>query len=453
MKEPDLFSARAQRERRHAPLAERMRPESLAEFVGQHEILAEGRLLRRAIESDRLPSMVLWGPPGSGKTALAAVIAATTGAEFVPFSAVLGGVREIRAIVAAAADRRDQHARRTVLFIDELHRLNKAQQDALLPHVERGTVTMIGATTENPSFEVNAALLSRARVFVLEPLADEHLAMIVNRALDDAERGLGRRGLSIDDEALEAMCKSAQGDARRALNALEAAAEHLAASGSDERRITRELTEEAVQHRALLYDKAGEEHYNVVSAFIKSLRGSDPDAAVYWMTRMLEAGEDPRFVLRRMIIFASEDVGNADPRALQVACAALEAHEFVGLPESALCLTQAATYLACAPKSNSSLTAYVRARKDVREYGALPVPKKLRNAPTGLMRSLDYGRDYRYPHDFEGSYVPEHYLPDELVGRAYFTPSDNGAEREMAERLAAWRRRRDREDEDGGADE
>ena len=439
MKEPDLFSAQAAREQRHAPLAERMRPRRLDEFVGQEQILGPGKLLRRAIESDRLPSMVLWGPPGCGKTALAAVVATSTGAEFVPFSAVLGGVREIRAIAADAATRRDRLARRTVLFIDEIHRLNKAQQDALLPHVERGTLILIGATTENPSFEVNAALLSRCRVFTLEPLDEAQLGRLVDAALADEERGLGARGLQIDDEARAALIQAAGGDGRRALNTLEVAAEHLAAGGEHGGRIDRALVEEAVQQRTLIYDKAGDEHYNVVSAFIKSLRGSDPDAAVYWMTRMLEAGEDPRFVLRRMIIFASEDVGNADPQALQLACAALQAHEFVGLPESTLCLSQAATYLACAPKSNSALTAYVRARKDVREHGGLPVPHKLRNAPTGLMRQLGYGRAYRYPHDFEGHYVPERYLPDALRDRIYYTPAAAGHEKTIGQRLAAWR--------------
>ncbi len=434
-----MFRARAERERRHAPLAERMRPRALGDVVGQAHLLGEGKALRGAIESDRLHSMILWGPPGCGKTALASVIAATTGAEFVPFSAVLGGVREIREIAGEAGLRRDQHARRTVLFIDEIHRLNKAQQDALLPHVERGTFVLIGATTENPSFEVNAALLSRARVFALRPLEADALGALVERALADRERGLGGRDLRLDGDAREALVAAARGDGRRALNLLEAAADHLAAAGDAQGRLTREAIEEAAQHRTLLHDKAGEEHYNVVSAFIKSLRGSDPDAAVYWMTRMLEAGEDPRFVLRRMLIFASEDIGNADPQALQVAAAALQAHELVGLPESTLNLSQAACYLAAAPKSNASLLAYVRARKDVRELGALPVPAKLRNAPTGLMKELGYGQDYRYPHDFEGHYVPETYLPDELCGRRYYTPSESGAEREIGARLEALR--------------
>jgi putative ATPase len=379
--------------------------------------------------------MILWGPPGCGKTALATVIANRTGAYFAPFSAVLGGVREIREIVKHAGDRRDTQGVRTILFIDEIHRLNKAQQDALLPHVERGTVTLIGATTENPSFEVISALLSRSKVFVLKPLSEDHLKAIVRRALGDEEHGLGKLQLHLADAALDDLCRAAHGDARRALNTLEAAAAYLGGSGQE---ITREVIREAVQHRTLLYDRAGDEHYNVVSAFIKSLRGSDPHAAVYWMTRMLEAGEDPRFVLRRMIIFASEDIGNADPQALQIAVAALAAHEFVGLPESTLNLSQAVAYLACAPKSNSALLAYARARKDVRETGALPVPVHLRNAPTGLMRDLGYGREYKYPHNFDGHYVPEDYLPEELRGREYYTPADIGFEKIIGERLRAW---------------
>ncbi len=441
MKERDLFSHQADKERRHAPLADRMRPQSLAEFVGQEQILGAGRLLQQAIEADVLPSAILWGPPGCGKTALASVIAASTGAVYIPFSAVLGGLKEIREIMRAAETRRNAHRERTILFIDEIHRLNKVQQDGLLPHVERGTVTLIGATTENPSFEVNAALLSRCKVFVLKTLTDDQLQVIIEKALADPERGLGALKLSIDDDAGQDLCRAAQGDARRALNTLEASAAYLASAKEyvGKKCITREIVREAAQHRTLLYDRAGEEHYNVISAFIKSLRGSDPDAAIYWMTRMLEAGEDPRFILRRLIIFASEDVGNADPQALQLATAALAAHEMVGLPESALCLSQTVSYLACAPKSNSALTAYARARKDVRGRGALPVPMHLRNAPTGLMRKLGYGREYRYPHDFEGRYLKERYLPDELSDRRYYTPAASGYEKTIAERLAAWR--------------
>ncbi|NMB75332.1 MAG: replication-associated recombination protein A [Myxococcales bacterium] len=425
--------------RADAPLAERMRPKELLEFVGQEEILGPGRLLSEAIRQDHLPSMILWGPPGCGKTALASVIARTTGAVFVPFSAVLGGVREIREIVERARLSRAREGKPTILFIDEIHHLNKSQQDALLPHVERGTVTLIGATTENPSFEVNAALLSRCRVFLLKPLSEEHLAAIARRAISDAERGLGALGLTIEPEALELLARASQGDARRTLNTLEAAARYLASRG--EKTITPDTVREAVQHKALLYDRTGEEHYNLVSAFIKSLRGSDPDAAVYWMTRMLEGGEDPRFLLRRMLIFASEDIGNADPRALVLAAAALSACEFVGLPEAVLTLSQLATYLACAPKSNASLLAWTRARKDVVEHGPLSVPLHLRNAPTSLMKNLGYGKEYRYPHDFAGNYVPENYLPEKLLRRRYYTPTDNGAEAEIARRLEELRAR------------
>ena len=428
-------------------MADRMRPRSLDEFVGQEEILGQRRLLVELIEADNIPSMILWGPPGCGKTALAAVIANTTGSVFEPFSPVLGGVKEIRTIVKNAEVRRDAHRKRTILFIDEIHRMNKAQQDALLPHVERGTVTLIGATTENPSFEVISALLSRSKVFVLKTLSEEQLAVIVKRGIEDQERGLGKLQLKLANEPLADLVRAARGDARRALNTLEAAAHYLAATDGG-MEITQEVVREAVQHRTLLYDRAGEEHYNVVSAFIKSLRGSDPDAAVYWMTRMLEAGEDPRFILRRMIIFASEDIGNADPQALVVATAALQAHEMVGLPESALNLSQAVSYLACAPKSNSALTAYARARKDVRELGALGVPLHLRNAPTGLMRDIGYGKDYKYPHNFGDHYVVEEYLPEELKGRVYYTPSESGVEKEIKERLEEWREKREEGEEE-----
>ncbi len=437
MGRPDLFGSQADKEHRHAPLAERMRPRNVGELLGQEELLGADRLLQRAIDEDRLPSMILWGPPGCGKTTLAAVIARTTNAEFVSLSAVMSGVRELREIAQAAKERRDAYHTRTVLFLDEIHHLNKSQQDALLPHVERGVMILIGATTENPSFEINAALLSRCTVFVLKPLSEEHLAIIVRQALADRERGLGDRGLSIDDEALADLCRTAVGDARRALNAIEAAAEFVAAKGQT--LITRAVVAEAAAHRTLLYDRASEEHYNVVSAFIKSLRGSDPHAAVYWMTRMLEAGEDPRFILRRMIIFASEDIGNADPRALSVATAALTAHEFVGLPESALNISQVVCYLATAPKSNSALLAYARARRDVYELGNLPVPLHLRNAPTNLMRDLGYGKDYRYPHNFAGHYISEDYLPDALRGREYYAPADQGFEAEIADRMRSWK--------------
>jgi putative ATPase len=423
----DLFEHASQKdEATLAPLAERMRPTRLEDFVGQEHLTGEGRFLRRAIQQGLVPSLILWGPPGTGKTTLAHLIARATGTAFESLSAVLSGVKDIRETVARAQERWRLNRQRTLLFIDEIHRFNKAQQDALLPHVEKGTVTLIGATTENPSFEVNAALLSRARVVTLRGLEEEELVALLRRAAAEP-RGLGGK-VQVDDEALTFIVQASGGDARRALTALEAAAAH---GGT---RVDKAIAEEALQHKALLYDKAGEEHYNVVSAFIKSMRGSDVDAALYWMTRMLEAGEDPVFIFRRMVIFASEDIGNADPRALGVAVDALRAFELMGLPEGTLPLTQAVTYLALAPKSNAVLTAYAAARAAVTEGGAQPVPAHLRNAPTKLMKSLGYGAGYKYPHNFEGNYVPEDYLPEAIRGRRFYQPTRNGFERELAER-------------------
>ncbi len=433
----DLFRHQAARAQRGQPLAERMRPTSLEAFEGQRHLLAPGKMLERAIVSDQVPSLILWGPPGTGKTTLARIVAKRTGARFVSLSAVGAGVKELREQVAEAAEQRDHFGKRTILFVDEIHRFNKAQQDALLPHVEAGTVTLIGATTENPSFEVNAPLLSRCRVVRLESLGEEALLAILRRALAE-DRELARAGVAVDDELLMIFARAADGDARRALTSLEVAISLAPGPGP----LARETVEQALQRRTLLYDRAGEEHYNVVSAFIKSMRGSDPDAAVYWMTRMLEAGEDPLFVVRRMVIFASEDVGNADPRALQLAVACMEAVRFVGLPEGVLPMTQTAAYLACAPKSNTALTAYARARKDVLERGPLPVPLKLRNAVTSLMQDQGYGGGYRYPHDFDGHYVPERYLPDELAASRYYTPGEQGEEAAIAARLAELERRR-----------
>ena len=425
----------------HAPLAERMRPRTIDEFVGQEHLLGRGHVLRDMIESGRVESLILWGPPGSGKTTLAHLLAAASGAPAVSFSAVLQGVKELRQIIDEAEVALERSEQPTVLFVDEIHRFNKAQQDAFLPHVEAGTITLIGATTENPSFEVIAPLLSRTRVLTLEPLGDAEVGAVIDRALADVEHGLGRQKLVLDAEARGFLVAHAQGDARVALNALE-----LAARLARTRRthtVDVPLLEEAAQQRALRYDKAGEEHYNVISAFIKSLRGGDPDAAVYWMMRMLEAGEDPLFVARRMVIFAAEDVGNAEPQALQVAVAAKDAVHFVGLPEGRIPLAQAATFLATCPKSNAAYRAMLGASEDVRASGALPVPLHLRNAPTPLMKGLGYGAEYRYPHDYADAVVEQDYLPERLAGRRYYEPTDRGREREIAERLRGWRARRE----------
>ncbi|HEY4058615.1 MAG TPA: replication-associated recombination protein A, partial [Kofleriaceae bacterium] len=421
----DLFAASAKKRLVGQPLAERMRPRSLDEVIGQQHLLGPGRILSNLAPGRAIPSLILWGPPGSGKTTLARLLGEILRADLIQLSAVDAGVKDVREAVAKAAECRDQFGTRTLLFIDEIHRFSKSQQDALLPHVEAGTVTLIGATTENPSFGVNAALISRTRVVRLESLDDAQLIALARRALEDSERGLAALDATIDDDVAAQLVSAAQGDARKMYSVLEVAAD-LARRAAPEGPValTAEHIAEAAQGRNLLYDKAGDEHYGVVSVFIKSMRGSDPDAAVYWMTRMLEAGEDPRFVLRRMVIFASEDVGNADPQALAVAVNALQAVELVGLPEGVLPMTQAVTYLALAPKSNTALTAYTAARKLVRERGTLPVPARYRPGSTALDRSMGHGQGYKYPHDFEGHYVPEDYLPDAIAGETIYEPSN-----------------------------
>jgi putative ATPase len=433
-----------------APLSTRMRPRTLDEFVGQEHAVGPGAVLRRALESDTLPSIILWGPPGSGKTTLAGIVAAMTGSAYEAVSAVSSGVAELRRIVDRAAERR-RAGRRTLLFIDEIHRFNKAQQDAILPHVESGLVRLLGATTENPGFEVNAALLSRARVVRLEALDAEAIRRLVERALADSERGLGGRGVELDAEALDELVARSGGDARVALDALEIAAAVTPDEGGH-RRVGRDAVLGALQHPTLLSDRAGDQHYWMVSALIKSVRGSDPDAAVYWLARMLEAGEDPVFVARRLVILAAEDVGMADPGALPVAVAAQQAAHLVGMPEARIPLTQAALHLAAAPKSNSVIRAYAAAAEDARATLQQPVPLHLRNAVTALDRELGAGRGYRYAHDHPDGIVEQQHLPDALAGRRYYEPSGNGAEAGVADRLDRIRRELARRgDEEGPA--
>jgi putative ATPase len=445
----DLFEYQAQQTAASGqPLPEKLRPRNLEEFMGQVRWVAEGQLLRRAIEQDRLFSMILWGPPGCGKTTMAWIIARETGSHFVHFSAVLSGVKDIRAVIQEAKEQLQLHGKRTILFVDEIHRFNKSQQDAFLHHVESGLLTLIGATTENPSFEVIPALLSRCRVIRFEPLDEAQISRILDLALQDRQRGLGNLGLSLEDDARKHIIRISQGDARVALSNLELVANFLD-QGEDpalpdkERRITLARIEKALQQKALIYDKAGEEHYNLISAFHKSLRGSDPDAALYWLARMLEAGEDPLYVARRMVRFASEDVGNADPHALALSVSAMEACRFIGLPEGELALAQAAVYLATAAKSNSLYSAYRRVKEVVQSQGSLPVPLHIRNAPTRLMREMGYGKGYQYAHDFEDAYTVQEYLPDVLAGNLYYFPSDRGYEKIIKQRLDQWRRRKE----------
>ena len=422
------------------PLAARLRPRTLEEFAGQKHLLGEGKVLRKLIESDRIGSMIFWGPPGVGKTTLARIIAGRTKAAFIDFSAVTSGVKEIKQVMEQA-ERNRVYGEKTILFVDEIHRFNKAQQDAFLPFVERGSVILIGATTENPSFEVNGALLSRCKVFVLQPLKTEELCGLLRRALAD-ERGFGGQNVEIGDDLVEAIAAFANGDARSALSTLEMAVLNGETDG-DRTIVTRETIEQCTSKKSLLYDKKGEEHYNLISALHKSMRNSDPDAAVYWLARMLEAGEDPLYVARRVTRFASEDVGLADPRALEIAVAAYQACHFIGMPECSVHLTEAVVYLSMAPKSNALYTAYESAKKDALTMLAEPVPLVIRNAPTKLMKELEYGKGYRYAHDYADKLTDMQCLPDSLEGREYYRPTEEGVEAKIAARLAeikAWKK-------------
>jgi putative ATPase len=432
------------------PLADRMRPGNLDEFVGQKHAVGQGTLIRHAVEQDRIFSMILWGPPGCGKTTLARILATETSSHFVQFSAVLSGIKQIRSVIEEAGKQQSLYRKKTVLFVDEIHRFNKAQQDAFLHHVESGLITLIGATTENPSFEVIPALMSRCRVITLNALGPDELEVIIDSALKARQRGLGTMELTVDPQALAHLIRIADGDARAALNSLEIAAS-LAVSGEDPSKesttasITLENLEKALEKKALGYDKDGEEHYNLISALHKSLRGSDPDAALYWLGRMLAAGEDPLYIARRMVRFASEDVGNADPYALRLALSAMEAFRFLGHPEGELALAQAAVYLATAPKSNSIYKAYAEVKTCIQNTGTLPVPFSVRNAPTGLMKELGYGKDYKYAHDYKNAYVPQQYLPDQLKGRRFYSPTGRGYEKNIKQRLDQWRSLIDRQ--------
>ena len=421
-----------------APLAERMRPASFDEFVGQEHILGGNRVLRRAIAADRVPSILLWGPPGSGKTTLARLIATVTKAHFDPVSAVSAGVADLRRTVADARERQALYQQPTILFVDEIHRFNKAQQDVILPHVEDGTVTFIGATTENPSFEINAPLLSRCRVFTLHALEAGHVADIIRRAVADNRRGMGALNPVLETDALTHVVNIANGDARVALNALEMAVLATEPGGDGSRAVSLDTISDALQRRTPQYDRAGDSHYDTISAFIKSVRGSSPDGALYWLARMLESGEDPMFIARRLVILAAEDIGLANPGALPVAVAAQQAVHFVGLPEGRIPLAEATVYLATSPKSNAAYMALERALDDVRNEPNEPVPLHLRNAVSGLMRNMGYGAGYRYSHDYEGHFEPQEYLPDALSNRRYYEPSDQGSEAAIAERLHRW---------------
>jgi len=454
----DIFDYHAQKASDAArPLAERMRPRNLDEFVGQQHVVAEGSIIRSAIEQDQIFSMILWGPPGCGKTTLARIIASATRSFFVHFSAVLSGVKEIRGVIADAQNQQKLYRKQTILFVDEIHRFNKAQQDAFLHHVESGLITLIGATTENPSFEVISPLLSRCRVITLKMLTAEDIAAIINSTLKDCERGLGALGIELQTDALSHLIRIADGDARMALNSLEIVAALLepktAPSKDQPRVIAIDDLERALQKKALIYDKSGEEHYNIISAFHKSLRGSDPDAALYWLERMLAAGEDQLYIARRMVRFASEDIGNAEPQALTMAMSAMQAFQFLGHPEGELALAQAAVFLATAPKSNSIYSAYGEVQATVRKTGSLPVPHHIRNAPTRLMKDLGYGKNYKYAHNYKDAFVAQDYLPEELKGRSFYKPTGRGHEKLIRERLEKWKNLLNRQKQDSSENE
>ncbi|MEN6372801.1 MAG: replication-associated recombination protein A [Armatimonadota bacterium] len=435
-----LFDDQADKIDSGAPLAARMRPRTLNEFLGQEHILGPDKLLRRAIERDELTSVIFWGPPGCGKSTLAGIIANTSQSVFENFSAVISGIADVRKAVAKAEERRKAYGQKTILFVDEIHRFNKAQQDAFLPHVESGTIVLIGATTENPYFEVNSPLISRSRIFKFEQLKDDHIKKIISTAVSDTERGLGSLKVEIDQDALDHIVNVAAGDARNALNALELAVMTTTPGEAGTRRVTLQIAEEAIQQRVLNYDKNGDNHYDTISAFIKSMRGSDPDAALYWLARMLHAGEDPRFIARRIVIQSAEDIGNADPMALVVATAAAQAVEYVGMPEAKIPLAQAAIYLACAPKSNASYMGINRAMTDVVDMRPAPVPIHLRDANYPGAKKLGHGKGYKYPHDFPGGYAPQEYVPDDAKSGRYYEPTERGHEAKFKKRLEAIRK-------------
>jgi len=438
----DMFEHQSEKQKeKEAPLAARMRPRDFHDFVGQESLVGEGHVLRKAIEADQLPSIILWGPPGSGKTTLAHIIANATNSHFSPVSATSAGVADLRRIIEESRERRKLYQQRTILFIDEIHRFNKAQQDTVLPFVEDGTITLIGATTENPSFEVISPLLSRCQVFTLNPLTENEIRIIIFRAIKDNLKGLGMLNVTLDDDALVHLITMSNKDARVALNTVEMAAMATPSDANGKRRITLAIIEDAIQHRALPYDKEGEQHYDLISALHKSIRGSDPDASLYWLARMLEAGEDPLYIARRLVRTASEDIGMADPQALVVAMAAQQAVHFLGMPEGNLALAEAAVYLATAPKSNSLYQGYSQVQEEIKKGSAESVPLHLRNPVTPLMKDIGYGKEYKYAHDYPNHFVEQQNLPDALQGKRFYTPGDQGYEKQVAAQLKAWRQR------------